>query len=304
MKQLFRRTFRCFASLLFLLTLLFSAQKAFSQATEVVTNQTVIKLQKAGISNDVIAAKINNTPCSFDLSVDGIIALKKDSVTDDIIKVMIARGSTVAPPQGAANPVVTPPVTAAPVVSTPAGPVQNSNQAQKDARAAELQLAPGLYYFNPTTNEYIELEAAVLTKSAANVGGKVTGFFNGKIRASLRGRESNMLVNAGKPLFVLVFDTGNNSARSAAQTPGDYLLVQFEPTGSDREITVRKSSAEGFDRGVDDAAKLQFHYKRIQKGLFEITPSSPMPTGEFCFMMPAASPDQLNDYKVFDFSIQ
>jgi hypothetical protein len=304
MKQLISCNRRYFTNLILTLIFLLSAQRSFSQTAEVVTNQTVIKLQKAGISNDIISAKINNSPCSFDLSVDGIIALKKDSVTDDIIKVMITRGSTVAPPQSPANPVVAAPVVSAPVNNMLVTPVQNNKPAQKDTRAAELALAPGLYYFNPTTNEYTELETAALTKNAENVTGKVTGFFNGKIKASIPGRESNTVVDAGKPLFVLVFDTENRNARTAAPNPSDYLLVQFEPTGSDREINLRKSSADGFDRGVDNTAKLQFHYKRIQKGLFEITPSSPMPTGEFCFMAPAASPDQLDAYKVFDFSIQ
>ena len=50
---------------------------ATAQSNDVVTNKTVIQLCKAGIGTPVIIAKIKNSFCNFDLSTDGLVALKR-----------------------------------------------------------------------------------------------------------------------------------------------------------------------------------------------------------------------------------
>ncbi|MGZ3820966.1 MAG: YXWGXW repeat-containing protein, partial [Mucilaginibacter sp.] len=67
-----------------------------AQTNEPVTNKTIIDLSKAGIGKQIILAKIENSICNFDLSTDGLIALKKSGVPDDIVATMISKGSTPA----------------------------------------------------------------------------------------------------------------------------------------------------------------------------------------------------------------
>jgi hypothetical protein len=51
-------------------------------ATAPMTNQDVIKLVKAKIAEDLIIAKIKQSKTKFDVSVDGLVALKDAGVSD------------------------------------------------------------------------------------------------------------------------------------------------------------------------------------------------------------------------------
>ncbi len=91
----------------------------------------VLKLQKAGIPEDVILAYIRNHPVNYALSADDLISLKSQGLTSDELNAMLeassaARAATPAPepapatapaPAPAANPNVLSPAT--PVASTP-----------------------------------------------------------------------------------------------------------------------------------------------------------------------------------------
>jgi hypothetical protein len=64
---------------------------------EVLTNRSIIQLYRAGISKSVIAAKINNSTCNFDLTTNGLVDLKNNGVPDDIVTTMVNRASAGAP---------------------------------------------------------------------------------------------------------------------------------------------------------------------------------------------------------------
>ena len=52
---------------------------AFAQET--LTNQSIMEMVKAGLSERVVIAKIRTSPTSFDTSTDALIALKKNGVS-------------------------------------------------------------------------------------------------------------------------------------------------------------------------------------------------------------------------------
>lgn len=64
-------------------------QAADSQKQEVLTNDSIIRLLKAGIDEDLIIAKVQKTKHSFDLSTDGLIALKQSGATSRLIQFMM-----------------------------------------------------------------------------------------------------------------------------------------------------------------------------------------------------------------------
>ena len=66
---------------------------------EVLTNRSIIQLYRAGISKSVIAAKINNSTCNFDLTTNGLVDLKNNGLPDDIVTTMVNKGNSVAPAQ-------------------------------------------------------------------------------------------------------------------------------------------------------------------------------------------------------------
>src|SRR5260370_9792406 len=62
-----------------------------SAAEEVLTNETLIKLVKAGIRVDVIVEMIGSQPGKYSVSPKAVIAMKEAGVSDDVIAAMVSR---------------------------------------------------------------------------------------------------------------------------------------------------------------------------------------------------------------------
>ncbi len=79
---------RCTARALFLcvVVLLCSSHLA---AAEILTNETVVAMVKAGFGDDVIVGKVRLTQGQYDLSTNGLLRLKADGVSEAVIKAMI-----------------------------------------------------------------------------------------------------------------------------------------------------------------------------------------------------------------------
>ena len=81
---------------LFTAVIIFSALNLFGQA-ETLNNETVIGMSRAGLSAEIISRKIVSAEPAFDVSVDGLIELKKAGVDDSIIALMMERTETALP---------------------------------------------------------------------------------------------------------------------------------------------------------------------------------------------------------------
>ena len=57
-------------------------------AQEILDNASVLKMSQAGLSEQVIIAKVRASACTFDLSVDAIILLKRSGVSDGVLSAM------------------------------------------------------------------------------------------------------------------------------------------------------------------------------------------------------------------------
>jgi hypothetical protein len=60
-------------------------------AQETLNNETIVKLFKAGVGDDVIVNMVNQQPGKYSLTADAIIALKTAGVSDKVISAMIVR---------------------------------------------------------------------------------------------------------------------------------------------------------------------------------------------------------------------
>lgn len=89
------------------LAVLFLVFASLLTAQQTLNNDGVIKMAKAGLSEDVIAAAVSSSPGTYDTSADALIALKSAGVGDKVVAAMVARasGATAAPaPAGSALP--------------------------------------------------------------------------------------------------------------------------------------------------------------------------------------------------------
>jgi hypothetical protein len=77
------------------LTLALVAALGFSQ--EVLTNEDILKLVKAGMGDEVILGALSSKSVNFSLSTDDMIALRQAGVSDKVIAAMVARGYSAAP---------------------------------------------------------------------------------------------------------------------------------------------------------------------------------------------------------------
>lgn len=268
MKQLFTILFLSFITTL-------SAQQG-----EVLTNQTIIQLHSAGLGEDVLTAKINSSTCAFDLSTEGLIALKKAAVPDAVITAMLAKGTP---------PLIAPAVTTYPKTS-------------------------GIYYYDSTLKEYANLEPSVLTNEKSGGLGEslkrsVTGLFNAKLRASLSGKQAAQIFHTVAPSFLFVFDStatgfaNSNTYLGSAQSPNEFFLVKFTVSKKSREVVVGKENNLKSDIGIDDDVKISFTAKKLRKGVYEVTTTTPLRQGEYCFMFSASSMYAGQTHKVYDFSV-
>jgi hypothetical protein len=67
--------------------------RAADDQQAIITNDAVIKLVKAGLSDDVIVSFINTSPGSYDASPNAVIALKNAGTSDRIVSAVIAKAS-------------------------------------------------------------------------------------------------------------------------------------------------------------------------------------------------------------------
>ena len=63
--------------------------KSVATDTETLTNQSVIEMIQAGLSETIILKKIQASECDFDTSSEELIRMKKEGATEDILTAMI-----------------------------------------------------------------------------------------------------------------------------------------------------------------------------------------------------------------------
>ena len=68
----------------------------FSQG-DLVTNRSVIDMSRAGLSAEIIRAKILRSDTNFDVTARALIELKESGVSDDIIALMLERADAALP---------------------------------------------------------------------------------------------------------------------------------------------------------------------------------------------------------------
>lgn len=83
-----------------LLAVLFLVFASLLTAQQLLNNEGVIKMVKAGLSEEVVAAAVSSSPGTYDTSADGLVALKSAGVGDKVVAAIVAKasGATVSAP--------------------------------------------------------------------------------------------------------------------------------------------------------------------------------------------------------------
>jgi hypothetical protein len=249
---------------LLLAVALVAAVAAGAAAQEVLTNDAVIAMKRAGLSDAVILAKIRSSQSRFDVSTQALVGLKAAGLSDPIIEAMVSHTGPVA---GAAAPAAPP--AAAPA---PAGPV-----AGRDA------------IYHTSGDRYVELRAApaeVETNFA---------FFQNKSELVLKGRRASYRVADLRPVFL--------STWSAAEAPLVRLKPGDKHDDRNLKIGSGFAAPfTGTQRlGVRNEDKVDVESEKDPRGFFRIRPTQDLTPGEYAFVVTHGLAAGAG--KVYDFGI-
>jgi hypothetical protein len=253
------------------LAILFLATCSFLAAQQVMNNDSVIKLVKAGLSDDLIVTTINSSPGAYDTSADGLIALKTAGASDKVVAAIVAKAA--AP----AAPAAPPPSAAAP--TRPAG-IDDVGVYFRDRNGAWTNLEP----------EIVNFKTGGFLKSLAT-----DGIVKGDINGHISGKTSKNVLTFPVILAVYVAE-GVDIA--------EYQLLRLRASGDAREF---RSVTGGVIHSSGGAARdsVQFQSIKIAPRVYQITIDQSLGKGEYGLMPPGSytSSNMASGGKIYSISI-
>jgi hypothetical protein len=263
---------------------------------EVLTNETVAAMAKAGLGTSVIVAKIRSSPSDFDVSVDALIRLKQDGVDDEVINAMIEAGEPPSNPTAALHRARR--TTGPPLPPTPA----ESGIYYSEHVGQEQQLVlvePNIYTQSKETGVWKQ----ALTYGIAKV----------RYKTVLPGAHARLTVETRRPVFYFYFDLPSPGLSSAgtvwgpATSAGEFVLARMDAKPSRRELEVGEHGGyTGTKYGVADKATQPFDFERLASGIYRVTPKADLADGEYCFLYggAVATSGAGAGPKLFDFTVR
>ncbi|HUM18166.1 MAG TPA: hypothetical protein VL086_20915 [Candidatus Nitrosotalea sp.] len=235
---------------------------ATSLAQEVLTNDSVVQMIKAGLPEAVVIAKIKSTATKFDLKTDSLVSLKKAGVSDKVLEAMVAAGSGSA----------TTAMPAPPAPAMAAGALKNQD-----------------VIYQLVGDKYVEM-----FPTAANLETNMA-FFQTKSEVVLEGRKAKLRITEKQPVFL--------STYSSTDAP----LVKLKPGDdhNDRNLKIGSGAFMPFGgtqrMGVRQEDKIEINIERDPRGFYRVTPTAPLPPGEYGFIL--ATGFGAGSGKIYDFGV-
>jgi hypothetical protein len=223
-------------------------------AQQAMNNDAVIKMVKAGLSDEVVVATVNSAPGAYGTSADDLIALKQAGVSDRVIAAIIAKSAgPVAPPASAA------PAAAAmlPPGSTDVGVYY------KDKNGAWISLMP----------EIVNFKTGGVMKSIAT-GGVVKGDLNGHIA----GKQAKIALTF--PVALAVFLPEGTDIT-------EYQLLHLRENGNAREFRSVTGGVFHVSGGATRDSR-DYQPKKLASRVYQITLEAGMGKGEYGLLPPGA----------------
>jgi hypothetical protein len=261
-------------------------------AQQTMNNDAVIKLVKAGLSEDLIVSTINSQPGTYNTTTDGLIALKKAGVSDKVVGAIVTKGFA---PAATTIVVQTPGIPGIakdnPSGATP-GTGQNAVGDPNDPLAAHDS---GIYVY--TTDRNGKATMVVLERTAYQ-GAKTGGMFASamtygiakvKMTAVIPGKKAMMRVDTVRPVFYFYFDDkaaglGTSSLFGNVSNPNQFALINLKIEKSSRTTEIGDFSMWGGSSGSNEKSMVAFKSERIRPGLYKITLVDDLKAGEYCFI--------------------
>lgn len=258
---------------------------AWSQ--EPLTNESVVKMVKAGLAESVILSMVTSQPARYSLSADDLIMLKTTGVPDKIVAAMVARnaGGTLGASGFNAS------------GATPAA----GNVATGDPSDPLAPHDSGIYLYSKDRNG--EYKLTVLEQAAyqgSKTGGVLTsaltyGLKKAKMKAVIPGQHASIRTPDSQPAFYFYFEDKaaglgkGGFGAGAVSNPNQFALVKLDLTKSSRETIIGEFGVLGASTGTHEKSMITFKSERLRSGMYKVVPNGPMEAGEYCFLVSQAN---------------
>ncbi len=251
------------------LTLLSPALAMTAQAQQAMDNAAVLKLQAAGLGDDLIVNTVTNSPGHYSMTTDDMIALKKAGISDKVMGAMMQKNAGVS---------------AAPIMAAGApGPAI--------AGVDEV----GCYYkkdgnWTAFAPEIINYKSGGVLKSIASQG-IVKGDKNGHIP----GKTAKITLLRQTQLLIYVPE---------GTSPEEYQLIKLRQNSDNREFRSETGGVFHNSTGAQRDAKT-FTSVKVAPRMYQITLAAELPVGEYGILPPGSltSSNAASAGKMYTFSL-
>ncbi len=234
-------------------------------AQQEMNNEAILKMVKAGLSGDIVAATVSAQPGHYDISPDALIALKKAGASDKIISAMIARNAAPAPASA-------PAASAWPSAGTASGTTSTD-----PAGIPPGVDSVGLYVKGPD-GAWTEVSAEVVNFKTGGALKHIgsAGIIKGDLNGYVAGFHSHLPLKLPAE-FILYVPEG--------RSPGEYQLLRFRITPDSREF---RSLTGGVAHAKGGAVRdtVDFATRKIAPRVYQISLGSDIGKGEYGFLPP------------------
>ena len=229
------------------------------------TNDAVIKLSKAGLSDDLIVQTIDTQPTDFTTDADALLALKTAGVSDRVIQTMLNKGRVRL----------------------------TGNEPPLPTIALSDVNEIGVYYKDKTGKWQMIDPEIVHIKSGGWVKSTVT---NGVIKQDenghLNGRESKLLLP--RPIEFLVYAPDGVDI-------AEYDLVRFRLNSNAREFRIKTGGVFHSTSG-DDRDRVEIKPHKVAPHTWEFTLGTDTPGAEYGILPPGTT-SPANGGNIYTFAI-
>jgi hypothetical protein len=230
---------------------------------ETLTNESIIKLVKSGMGEQLILNVIRQQPGNYSMAADDLVALKEAGVSERIISAMLSRGR---------------------------GPAPAADGAAAATASRHEVSQPGLYY--KKANEFFELvpeEVEWQTKGAMkNIVS--AGIVKKDLKGTIPGPSSRNFLN--HPIEVIF-------ALESGQSINDYLLVPMRVNKGQRMFVVGPVNTRS---GVAKGA-IPFGVEKVGETQFRLVLQSPLAPGEYGILRTSTVGSETGSSKIYTFRL-
>ena len=290
-----------------ILAVVFLAICPLAFAQQALDNNAIIKLVKAGLSDDLIVTTINAQPGNYDTSTDGLIALKTGGASDKVVAAIVLKTSAAPPPAPSAP---APPIAPAPPAPTtpPAPPVAPAPPAPPVAPVPPTPpvadvpaLPPGItdvgVYYQDKSGAWTAIPSEIVIA-------KYGGFEINPLHPKDTGSRSTIgHLAAVRAQTVVTLPATVAVYVPEGRTIADYRLLRLQVKSNERIFPITSGTATKDNDELDKNA-VGFSSEKIAPRVYQIMLSAHLGKGEYGMLPPKPrDASEGNTWRVYCLSV-